>query len=158
VYPTDGHRSRDRPERCRLSFLARSLAAAYAADEELAGAELSNAAYADMARRVASAAVAEGDFKTAAAMHIELASRDTSGRFARACGPLDAFGRCGEPYHSADCGTAIDSAAARGSAEQDAWNDSIALRHTAMILDGIAYENAGTGARWRPGRRHGQYS
>ena len=43
-----------------------------------------------------------------------------------ACGPLDDFARCSARYHTPDCHTSVESAAARGSAEDaTAWADTL---------------------------------
>jgi hypothetical protein len=134
-------------------------------DEQWAEATMEELALIGMSEQVAGAAVRAGDFATAAAVRLDLSghrpgsesgaielasSRAASGQFARACGPLDDFGRCAERYHQAGCGAVTDSAAASGSAEQVAgWRDSIAQRHTAMVINGgVTYADAGTGEPW----------
>lgn len=62
-----------------------------------------------------------GDEAAAAA-----AARDPLGRYQAACGPLDDFARCSARFHTPDCHTSIESAAARGSAEEaTAWADTL---------------------------------
>jgi hypothetical protein len=54
------------------------------------------------------------------------AARDPLGRYQAACGPLDEFARCSARFHTPDCHTTIESAAARGSVtEVEAWNDTL---------------------------------
>lgn len=62
-----------------------------------------------------------GDEEAAAAM-----ARDPIGRWQAVCGPIDDLGRCSSRYHSLDCHTTVESAAARGSVtEVEAWNDTL---------------------------------
>ena len=134
-------------------------------DEAWADATMEELAVIGMSNAVAGAAARSGDFATAAAIRLDLSgsqpgsesaaielanSRASSGQYARACGPLDDFGRCAERYHSAGCSVVTDSAAASGSAEQvTAYRESIAQRHTAMVINGgLTYEDAGTGEPW----------
>lgn len=141
-------------------------AAAYAvSDEQWADAAMEELAVIGMSNAVAGEAARAGDFATAAAVRLDLAghqprseaaaidlanSRASSGQYARACGPLDDFGRCAERYHSAGCGAVTDSAAASGSAEQvTAYRESIAQRHTGLVInDGATFEDAGTHEPW----------
>ncbi len=122
-------------------------------DDELAAVGLSSAAYRATAHRVADAAIRAGDFETAAAVHIdladlaasgsiEMANRDSYGRFGRICGHDDGFGRCGSPFHQAGCGAVVEGAAASGDAESAlAWNDAISHRADAMVVSGsVTYE------------------
>ena len=54
------------------------------------------------------------------------AARDPLGRYQAACGPLDEFARCSARYHTPDCHTSAESAAARGSAtEAEAWRETL---------------------------------
>lgn len=62
-----------------------------------------------------------GDEAAAAAM-----ARDPIGRWQAVCGPIDDFGRCSSRYHTPDCHTTVESAAARGdSVAVEAWNDTL---------------------------------
>jgi hypothetical protein len=67
-------------------------------------------------------------------------ARDTGGRYASACGPVDPdFGHCTSRYHAMGCGSAVATAAATGSAEAvRAWNSTLDGNPTA--LDVIAAE------------------
>jgi hypothetical protein len=52
--------------------------------------------------------------------------RDTTGRYASACGEPDDFGRCSARFHSASCHVVTDEAAATGSAEEaEAWSATL---------------------------------
>ena len=67
------------------------------------------------------------------------AARDPLGRYAAACGPLDDFARCSARYHTPDCHTTTESAAARGSAgEATAWADTLAGRTPHAGIDASA--------------------
>ena len=67
------------------------------------------------------------------------AARDPLGRYAAACGPLDDFARCSARYHTPDCHTTIESAAARSSyAEVEAWNETLAGRTPHAGIDAAA--------------------
>jgi hypothetical protein len=84
------------------------------------------------------------------------AARDPLGRYQAACGPLDDFARCSARYHTPDCHTSIESAAARGSYEEvEAWNATLNGRTPAGGLDsgalGLANEPSpgdGSGDAW----------
>jgi hypothetical protein len=67
-------------------------------------------------------------------------ARDTGGRYASACGPVDPdFGHCTSRYHESGCGAAVATSAATGDAGAvEAWNDTITSHPTA--LDVIAAE------------------
>jgi hypothetical protein len=140
---------------------AYSGAAAY--DGELAGAELSNSAAA-MGRVIAGQLARRGDIEGAIGAHaaaielagtsgqgsIELASRDSYGRFGSICGHDDGFGRCGAAFHQAGCGAVVESAAASGSAHDAlAYREAITHRADALVVSGsVAYEDAGSGQPW----------
>lgn len=64
------------------------------------------------------------------------AARDPLGRYQAACGPLDDFARCSARFHTPDCHTSVESAAARGSYEEaEAWAGTLQGRTSPGGLD-----------------------
>lgn len=76
--------------------------------------------------RIGAGTYTEGAFFRGDEAAAAAAARDPLGRYAAACGPLDDFARCSARFHTPDCHTTIESAAARGDAVAvEAWNSTL---------------------------------
>jgi hypothetical protein len=84
------------------------------------------------------------------------AARDPLGRYQAACGPLDDFASCSARYHTPECHTTIESAAARGSYEPPKPGGTpwpAAPRTPASTPARWAWRTStGRAAAWTPGR------
>jgi hypothetical protein len=73
-------------------------------------------------------------------------ARDTTGRYASACGEPDPFGRCAARYHSPSCHVVTEEAAATGdAAAAEAWQQTLQNYTQPPEVYGLANEEPGTG-------------